>query len=133
MCLTSIAWPELSDQVQSVGFLTMCFSLHICIFFFSAFYNLYLDHLDLITKFWPGSTKWNTPFSPLVRQLEKLVFHRRVFYWGLKLFFAIFLFSRLGNNLEWHFQICSTTSFNLPKWEPNLLPPEPWCAMLPEL
>ena len=27
------------------------------------FYNLYCDNRDLITKFWPGSTKWNTPFT----------------------------------------------------------------------
>ena len=27
------------------------------------FYNLYYDYLDLITKFCPGFTKWNTPFK----------------------------------------------------------------------
>ena len=28
----------------------------------NTFYNLYYDYKDLITKSWPGSTKWNTPF-----------------------------------------------------------------------
>ena len=27
------------------------------------FYNFYYDYWDLITKLWPGSTKWNTPFG----------------------------------------------------------------------
>ena len=31
-------------------------------FAINVFDNLYYNHCDLITKFWPGSTKWNTPF-----------------------------------------------------------------------
>ena len=29
------------------------------------FYNLYYDYQNLITKFWPGSTKGNTTFTLL--------------------------------------------------------------------
>ena len=29
----------------------------------NTFYNLYYHFWDLITKFWPGSTNWNTPFQ----------------------------------------------------------------------
>ena len=39
------------------------------------FYNLYFDNWDLITKFWPGSTKWNKSFKNLCRNLE--IFMRR--------------------------------------------------------
>ena len=28
----------------------------------NTFYNLHYDYYDLITKFCPGSAKWNTPF-----------------------------------------------------------------------
>ena len=39
-----------------------------------AFYNLYYDIWDLITKFWPGSTKWNTPFNNILidSEIDKL-------------------------------------------------------------
>ena len=34
------------------------------IFFYTQkFFNLHYDYWDLIPKFWPGSTKWNTPFG----------------------------------------------------------------------
>ena len=42
------------------------------IFFFllqntiNTFYNLFYDYWDLITKFWPGSRKWNTPFLYII-------------------------------------------------------------------
>ena len=32
------------------------------VFFSYTFYTLYYDFWDLITKFWTGSTKWNTPY-----------------------------------------------------------------------
>ena len=47
----------------------MLFFFHTEIFIFllqnaiNMFYNLYYEYWDLITKFWPGSTKWNTPFG----------------------------------------------------------------------
>ena len=39
----------------------------------NTFHNLYHEYWDLITKFWAGSSKWNTPFSCLY-----LVFADRV-------------------------------------------------------
>ena len=33
-----------------------------------AFYNLYVDYWDLITKFWPGSRKWNKSLKKLVQK-----------------------------------------------------------------
>ena len=32
------------------------------------FHNLYYDYWDPITKFWLGSLKWDTPFSPKISQ-----------------------------------------------------------------
>ena len=29
---------------------------------FDAFYNLFYDYWNIITKFWPCSSKWKTPF-----------------------------------------------------------------------
>ena len=36
-----------------------CFLLQNAI---NSYFNLYYDYWDLITKIWPGSTKWNPPF-----------------------------------------------------------------------
>ena len=38
----------------------------------SYIYNLYYDYWDLIIKFGPGSTKWNTPFEKKI-QIKVLV------------------------------------------------------------
>ena len=31
-------------------------------FAINTFYNLYYDYLGIFTNFWPGFSKWNTPF-----------------------------------------------------------------------
>ena len=58
----------------------------------NTFFNLYYDYWDLITKFWPGSSKWNTPFQ----QTNKLL-------------------SVSFKNLFWLI-VCSTTGRNLSGW-----------------
>jgi len=49
------------------------FNIEIIIFLLqnaiNTFYNkIYYDYWDLITNFWPGSTKWNTPFIKTISE-----------------------------------------------------------------
>ena len=43
----------------------------------NTFNNLYYDYWELITKFCPGSTKWNTPFGEKKRALGKEINNER--------------------------------------------------------